>query len=85
VRLSVQDRPGAAAAIATRLAERQISLESIMQKAPGGRGGGKPGAPVPVVLMTYATTEQNIRDALDAVMGDGYIAGKPQVIRIERE
>ena len=85
VRLSVQDRPGAAAAIATRLAERQISLESIMQKAPGVRGGGKPGAPVPVVLMTYATTEQNIRDALEAVESDGFIAAKPQVIRIERE
>lgn len=85
VRLSVQDRPGAAAAIANRLAERQISLESIMQKAPGVRGGGKPGAPVPVVLMTYATTEQKIRDALEAVESDGFIAAKPQVIRIERE
>ncbi len=86
VRLSVEDRPGAAAAIATRLAERKISLESIMQKAPGAsRHGGKPGEPVPVVLITYATTEASIREALDAAMGDGYIAAKPQVIRIERE
>ena len=86
VRLSVHDRPGAAAAIATRLAERKISLESIMQKSPGSqRGGGKPGRPVPVVLITYATTEALIREALDAAVGDGYIAEKPQVIRIERE
>ncbi len=86
VRLSVQDRPGAAAAIATRLAERQISLESIMQKAAGSaRSTGKPGNPVPVVLITYATTEALIREALDAAVGDGYIAGTPQVIRIERE
>ena len=86
VRLSVQDRPGAAAAIATRLAERQISLESIMQKAAGAaRGAGKPGNPVPVVLITYATTEALIREALEAAVGDGYIAEKPQVIRIERE
>jgi homoserine dehydrogenase len=87
VRLSVEDRPGAAAAIATRMAERQISLESIMQRRPAGatsRTNTSPG-PVPVVLITYATTETTIREALDAVVADGYIAEKPQVIRIERE
>ena len=40
---------------------------------------------VQVVLLTYATTEANIREALEAAVGDGYIAEKPQVIRIERE
>jgi homoserine dehydrogenase len=87
VRLSVEDRPGAAAAIATRMAERQISLESIVQRRlPGAtsRMSKSPG-PVPVVLITYATTETTIREALDAVVADGYIAEKPQVIRIERE
>ncbi|MBV9705245.1 MAG: homoserine dehydrogenase [Methylobacteriaceae bacterium] len=87
VRLSVEDRPGAAAAIATRMAERNISLESIMQKRPPGVSarGAPPAGPVPVVLITYATTETVIREALDAVIGDGYIEGKPQLIRIERE
>ncbi len=86
IRLSVHDRPGAAAAIAMRMAERQISLESIMQKASAKQRAGLPsGAPVPVVLITYATTEATIREALDAAMGDGHIAAKPQVIRIERE
>jgi len=40
---------------------------------------------VPVVLMTYATTEATIREALAAIVADGYVAEQPQVIRIERE
>ncbi len=84
IRLSVYDRPGAAAAIATRMAERSISLESIVQRRRKGSGSEATGA-VPVVLITYATHEQTIRQALDAVVADGYIAEKPQVIRIERE
>lgn len=86
IRLAVRDRPGAAANIAMRMAERNISLESIMQKSAGrGRTAGATGEPVQVVLLTYATTEANIREALEAAVGDGYIAEKPQVIRIERE
>lgn len=89
IRLSVRDRPGAAAGIATRMAERSISLESIVQKRPqasrAADPSGKSGAPVPVVLITYATTESAIRQALDAVMADGHIAEEPQLIRIERD
>ncbi len=86
IRLSVFDRPGAFAAIAKRMAERQISLESIMQRGRvGPRAAAEPDQPVPVVLITYATTETIIRQALEAVVSDGYIAEKPQVIRIERE
>jgi len=88
IRLSVHDRPGAAAAIATRMAERQISLESIMQRKPVQKRGAAASASteaVPVVLITYATSESTIREALEAVVKDGYIAGAPQVIRIERE
>ena len=88
IRLTVHDRPGAAAAIATRMAERHISLESIMQRrVPPKKGAQAPAAaePVPVVLITYATSEATIREALEAVVADGYIAGTPQVIRIERE
>ncbi len=86
VRLSLQDRPGAAAAIAARLAENNISLESIVQKGPRDeRGKIGQGKPVPVVLLTYATSEARIRQSLQTAVGDGYITGKPQVIRIERE
>jgi homoserine dehydrogenase len=88
IRMLAVDRPGTAATIATRLAERQISLESIVQRHPGGRphGGDDPAdaPPVPVILITYATTEDAVRQAIDAVVGDGVIVGKPQLIRIEK-
>ena len=38
IRLAVLDRPGAAAAIATRMAENHISLESIVQRRPAASG-----------------------------------------------
>jgi homoserine dehydrogenase len=85
IRLSVPDVPGAFAQIATRMAERGISLESIMQH--GGRRGLAriSGDPVGVILITHATSEHLIREALDAIYADGTIAEKAQVIRIERE
>ncbi|HXW21181.1 MAG TPA: homoserine dehydrogenase [Roseiarcus sp.] len=95
VRLMVVDRPGAMAAIATRMAEQRISLESIMQKGGGaGLGRRRRTDPPPkkqdqetvrVVLITHATSETAIRDALDLALADGVVTQKPQVIRIERE
>jgi homoserine dehydrogenase len=89
IRLLARDRPGTAATIATRLAEQNISLESIVQRHRGARphGGDDPkraGGPVPVILITYATTEDAVRKALAAVGRDKVISGKPQVIRIEK-
>jgi homoserine dehydrogenase len=83
IRLSVYDKPGAFAAIAGCMAERNISLESIVQR--GRTGADEPGGPVPVVLITYATTEKLVREALDAIVAGGYVAERPQSIRIERE
>ena len=83
VRLSVFDRPGSAAAIATRMAEEKISLESIMQRRVDKANAADEA--VPVVLTTYATTETAIRAALERVLADGHIAESPQVIRIERD
>ncbi len=84
IRLSVFDRKGAAAAIAARMAERDISLESIVQRRRPGIDEPTPGA-VPVILITHATHEIAIRQALEAVVADGFLAEKPQFIRIERE
>jgi homoserine dehydrogenase len=89
IRLAALDRPGAAAGIATRMAESDISLESIVQKrsevAARQDPKGRSGQPVPVVLVTYATTEAAIRAAVSKIMADGHIAEAPQVIRIERD
>jgi homoserine dehydrogenase len=82
IRLQVMDRPGAAAIIATRMAERGISLESILQKGRDARRNAN--GSVPVILITYATTELLIRNAVAAIAEDGVLDGPPQVIRIER-
>jgi homoserine dehydrogenase len=84
IRLSVIDRPGAAAAIATRMAEQGISLRSIVQRGQEPEGERPSVAPVSVVLITYATNEAALRAALDAIEADGHIDGTPQVIRIEK-
>ena len=85
VRLSVKDRPGAVAAIASRMAERGISFESIVQRQTADTRHGVSAAGVPVVLITYATTEHVIRQAIDAIVADGWVGERPQSIRIERE
>jgi len=89
IRLLAVDKPGTAATIAKRLAQQHISLESIVQRHRGERphGGdvpGRSGEPVPVILITYATSEDAVRKALAAVGRDKVISGKPQVIRIEK-
>lgn len=87
LRLTVYDRPGAFAAIASRMAEEGISLESIVQRRrlPRARAPEHlaPAAPQPVILITYETTESAVRAALDAIAADGHIAAEPQLIRIE--
>lgn len=84
IRLSVLDRPGAAAAIATRMAEQRISLRSIVQRGREPNFDRPSAEPVAVVLITYATNEAALRAALDAIEADGHIDGVPQVIRIEK-
>ena len=50
IRLTVHDRPGVAAGVATRMAEADISLESILQKRSENAATkdphGRSGAPV---------------------------------------
>ena len=85
IRLQARDKPGTAATIATRLAEQEISLESIVQRHPKGADDRMTkGGSVPVILITYATTEDAVRKALAAVGRDRVISGRPQVIRIEK-
>jgi homoserine dehydrogenase len=89
IRLMARDLAGTAAAIATRLAQQKISIESIVQRHPDGVDAdgaarkASPG-PVPVILITYATSEDAVYRALQAVQRDKVISGRPQVIRIEK-
>lgn len=87
IRLMARDLAGTAARIATRLAEQKISIESIMQRHPDGAHDGvkaRASSPVPVILVTYATSEDAVYRALKDVQRDKVISGKPQVIRIEK-
>src|ERR1700729_1428028 len=87
IRLMARDLAGTAATIATRLAQQKISIESIVQRHPDGvdvmAAKGK-ASPVPVILITYATSEDAVYRALEAVQRDKVISGRPQVIRIEK-
>ncbi|MGH6672097.1 MAG: homoserine dehydrogenase [Xanthobacteraceae bacterium] len=88
IRFLARDRPGTAATIARRLAQQGISLESIVQRHAAGTEhaspSGRSGEPVPVIMITYATSEDGVRRALSAVRRDRVISGRPQVIRIEK-
>ncbi len=89
IRLAAVDRPGTMAAIAKAMANEKISLESIVQRHANSRPHGgddpqSPAAPAPVVLITYATTEDAVRRAIAAIEKDGVLAELPQVIRIEK-
>jgi len=89
VRLALKDRPGTFAAIATRMAEFGISLESIVQRpiadqdAPNKDGEGVEDHSASVVIITHQTTESAVSQALKAIQQDGHIAGQPNMIRIE--
>ncbi|MBB2970795.1 homoserine dehydrogenase [Mesorhizobium sp. RMAD-H1] len=81
IRLTVEDRTGVFAAIAKRMAENDISLESIVQRPPmnGAAENSKT-----VILVTHETTEAAVKRAIDAILRDGHLVDKPQMIRIER-
>jgi homoserine dehydrogenase len=80
IRLTVHDRVGVFAAVAKRMADNNISLESIVQHASDlGDEALKT-----VILVTHETTEAAVREAVDGITKDGHLADKPQVIRIER-
>jgi homoserine dehydrogenase len=78
IRLTVHDRIGVFAAIAKRMAENKISLESIRQHS-ADQADKKT-----VILVTHESMESAVRKAVDAITRDGHLTDKPQVIRIER-
>ncbi len=80
IRLTVHDRIGVFAAIAKRMADNEISLESIVQHSAGPEAE----AQKTVILVTHETTEAAVRKAVEGITKDGHLTDKAQVIRIER-
>ena len=85
LRLKIRDKPGAFAAIARRMADAGISLDSILQRnRPIGTAPKRSADELmPVTIITHATTEETVRAALTNIMADGGVFGRPQMIRIE--
>ena len=81
IRLTVEDRTGVFASVATRMAENDISLESIVQRP---KTHDDKAQRQTIILVTHATTENSVRKAIAAIETEGYLIGKAQVIRIER-
>ena len=77
IRMEVKDQPGVFARVAGSMAEHGISLESIRQH--GDREHEKT-----IILITHETTELAVREALEAIAADAFLAAKPQMIRIEK-
>ena len=85
IRLNAKDVPGALAAIATRMGERGISIDSVIQRSDlGAKAIAPDGSPTrTVVMITQQTLESAVRESLAQIAADGFIVGEPQLIRIE--
>lgn len=81
IRMTVKDHTGVFAAIATTMAKYDISLESIVQH---GEQEDASNSDKTIILITHATTESAVREALTAIGKDEYLSRKPQMIRIEK-
>ena len=86
IRLSAKDVPGALAAIATRMGERSISIDSVIQRSDlNAKAMAPDGSPTrTVVMITQQTLESAVRESLAQIAADGFIVGEPQLIRIEK-
>jgi homoserine dehydrogenase len=67
------------------MAEVDISLESVIQRSDLSVGDAEDSGVKTrtVVLITHSTMEATVREALAHIADDGFIVGKPQLIRIE--
>ena len=80
IRLTVKDHAGVFASIAGAMAKLEISLESIVQHSTDDQSGSLK----TIILITHATTESAVREALEGIGKDDYLAATPQMIRIEK-
>jgi homoserine dehydrogenase len=77
LRFTVSDKPGVFASIASCLCAENISFASVMQKEITEEKR------VPVIIITHAAKEKNIRAALAQIEALEYVKKGTQVIRIE--
>jgi homoserine dehydrogenase len=82
LRIPALDRPGVFARVATLLSEREISIESALQRAQAIHAESQ-NAWVPIVIVTQPVPERVVRDALDALQALPDVVGDVVRIRVE--
>jgi len=78
LRIMVRDVPGAIAAISETLAECGVSIDAFLQKPVEGAGG------VPIVLVTHATPESKLLDAISRIEKLQAVLERPRLLRVAR-
>jgi homoserine dehydrogenase len=79
LRMTLQDKPGALAKIATCLGDAGISIDQMRQlHRPGDRAGD-----AVVLIVTHKATPADIAHALSSFAPTGVLVGQPVAIRIE--
>jgi homoserine dehydrogenase len=76
LRMTLLDKPGALAKIATCLGEAGISIDRMRQY-------GHSDANAPVLIVTHKATKDDISDAMGRFKSTGVMVGDPVAIRIE--
>ena len=76
LRMTLLDKPGALAKIATSLGEAGVSIDQMRQY-------GHEGVNAPVLIVTHKATRDDIDHAVGLFAGTGVLVGAPVVLRIE--
>ena len=76
LRMTLLDKPGALAKIATCLGEAGVSIDQMRQY-------GHQGTNAPVLIVTHKATRDDIDHALTRFAGTGVLVGAPVALRIE--
>jgi homoserine dehydrogenase len=76
LRMTLVDKPGALAKIATALGEAGISIDRMRQY-------GHQGSEAPVLIVTHRATRDDIAHAMGLFAATGVLVGDPVALRIE--
>jgi homoserine dehydrogenase len=76
LRMTLVDKPGALAKIATALGEAGVSIDRMRQY-------GHQGAEAPVLIVTHRATRDDIAHAMGLFAATGVLVGSPVALRIE--
>ncbi len=78
LRLTVLDKPGVLADVSAILRDHNVSIEVLLQR------GRDPEQPVPLVLITHDTRQQDIELACELISGLDVVEEPPCLLRIEQ-